>query len=455
MKVSNDPLQNAIDLALGRTGSARSILDGFNPQDVVGMKALYGNRHSELELFAKTTSAYEQVERATRAVSASAMLHGRAEPLLDPYHGLPTSLAQRIHQEITAAQEALFGVGRYGGDAARMAAEKGLLSFTSSSARWASGLLHHQDELQRLTGVRDARDFAKTLTTARAITEGVERLAPLGSLAGPLASSGAWAENTTLRDTMTKMSAFAGSLATTGPVSAATLASSHSLLGDWKTLPDLEPAYWRDPEVRVRRYRDADVDPGVIETNNDALIDVLVESGMVPGGRTRSGANVAVIQAGSVSVRVMGARARAGTYEAIDGFDTSLKAHIDMTLTEEVGPRWFVQHIDPKIVGATKERRQAALLAGEEAMPLIYYLDLGQLIDIVRDKRHWRFFEPTFLDAEVFSVNMRRLNTIRRPTMHGRKIDTIQILEAFVLVYQFNQAMARIGPLDAGWDDDI
>lgn len=91
------------------------------------------------------------------------------------------------------------------------------------------------------------------------------------------------ARNAAFEQTLLKMSALAGAIDTVGPLSPATDATFDSLLGKWRTRPDLPAEFWRRPSVRERYYRDADVDPWLVDADNAEVIEVFVESGVVEG----------------------------------------------------------------------------------------------------------------------------------------------------------------------------
>lgn len=118
-----------------------------------------------------------------------------------------------------------------------------------------------------------------------------------------------------IRDATTlRMSAFAGALDTFGPRALLGQAAFDALLGTWHTRPDLPPAFWRDRPTRERLYHDADVDPGLVDADSSAVVEVLVDSGVVEGKRTRTGVK-------AITTEI---RRRAGAPKKVDSADACL-----------------------------------------------------------------------------------------------------------------------------------
>jgi len=437
----------ALDLArqaMGPTGTLRAEMEALALRDQALTAAVMGVR-SPYDTIAKAVAAHDNFKARLAGVSFTGKPH-------DPYEGLAHTTARRIHEEIARAQESMLGIGGTIGRALQFEQQRDLLATAERNARWARGLLGAQEEIERLLGVGSRSALSTTLSAARSIADqvaGFDRPFGISERAATLAAQGA------LHDTMAKMSAFTGALGLTGPISQATGLSIDALLGHWRTLPDLPPGYWRDRDVRTRLYRDAEVDPGLIEADPGDVIDIVVGSGMAEGGLTRAGATVAIVPVGPIEVRITASRSKSRTFEMIDAFERELKSFVDAVLTELYGPEWFKQCFDAEAVDRAKEKRQAAQRAGEPWQPLIWFLDLGPLIGLVIRKANWPSFERYFGDKQIFDVNLRQLMTIRNPTMHARGTDHIQMIEAMVFINKFNVAMGRTEAIDEGWDSDI
>nr|MCU0733687.1 hypothetical protein [Hyphomonas sp.] len=117
--------------------------------------------------------------------------------------------------------------------------------------------------------------------------------------------------------TTIKMSLFAGAIDVLGPGAGCSQAAYAALLGGYSTPAMLDRPYWRDPRERARFYRDQDVDDGLIDADNAEIVQVLIESGVVEGRRTRAGTMTAVVEAGPVKLRIMASRPKVGAFGAI------------------------------------------------------------------------------------------------------------------------------------------
>lgn len=256
--------------------------------------------------------------------------------------------------------------------------------------------------------------------------------------------------------TTTKMSLFAGAIDVLGPGAGGSQVAYTALLGGYSTPAMLDRPYWRDPRERARYYRDQDVDDGLIDADNAATVQVLIESGVVEGRRTRAGTMTAVVEAGPVKLRIMASRPKMGAFGAIDAFENALRAFVSAKLEAVAGPNWFKQRVPGDIATRAKERRREAMRAGELQLPLIHYADLGDMIGVILRKDNWgEIFEMVFDRAEWLKVDLERLNTHRRPTMHSRPIEPVQLCEIVFTIRRLVGWMERDGAWDQGWDSDI
>jgi hypothetical protein len=262
-----------------------------------------------------------------------------------------------------------------------------------------------------------------------------------------------------LEGTALKMSVFAGGLDVFGARGLASQSAFDSLFGAWRTRPGLPPAFWHDRLVRRGFYREADVDAGLVDANNGALLEILIESGVVEGN-TSGKVITAQIQAGPVNVRVTASRPRVGAYRAISAFEVALRGFVAAKL--EVAHRaagadgrlWFNQRIPGNVKQRVRERRDAAKAAGEPMAHSLSFVDLGDFIAIVTQNINWSVFEPVFGSREGFRVDIERLNNIRRPAAHPRPIDPVQLAEAILTIHRLTAMIERDGGWDAAWDDD-
>ena len=253
-----------------------------------------------------------------------------------------------------------------------------------------------------------------------------------------------------------KMSVFAGSMDVLGPSASASLAAYHSLLGNYSSAAMIERPYWRDPRERARYYREQEVDDDLVDTDNATTVAVLVESGVVEGQLTRTGTLTAIVEAGPVRLRIIASRPKVGAFQAIDAFERELRSYISSKFDATVGPNWFKSRVPGAVVDLAKRRRREAMRNGEAQLSLIHFTELGDLLDIILRKDNWgEMFEVVFDRADGLRVDLSRLNANRRPTMHSRPIDPVQLCEVIFTIRRLVGWMERDGAWDQGWDDDI
>lgn len=463
MSTFNDSFGGTVDAATRRALDMARELELAGLTDPVRAAINDANRSRALQTMAMAAPAVSQLETVRRAAEAHdafmAKLGGTGalDPrtgmikLHDPYQALGLDAARRIHEQMEKMQRTIMGVGESVNHARMLAQQRDLLAMAERNTRWAKQLVDHQSELDRLLGMPGGM-FGTVLDGARAIAAQSDGIA-----AGIAKYNVGAAARERIEATMTRMAGLAGSLAMTGPLSAATLASTSALLGRWETRPDLPAEFYRDRAVRTRLYRDAEVDPVVIEADRSTLVEVMVDSGMTEGALTRLGTPVAVVRIGDEKVRIAASRPVPGAFVLIDTVDRTLKATIDATMRVHHGDDWLAQRLrkQPEALERLKLKRKAAMRGGEPRRDLVYYLDLGELMDIVNDNKNWPLFASVFADRDRFIVDMRRLNVIRRPTAHGRSIDQVQLLEVIVAANWLVAAMLRTGAIDEGWDSDI
>ena len=261
--------------------------------------------------------------------------------------------------------------------------------------------------------------------------------------------------------TALKLSAFGGSLDLFGPSAPAGQAAFDALFGRWHMRSDLPAGFFRDPAVRTRVYRDAEVDAGLVDASSAEVVELLVESGAVAGERV-GGRIRAVVEIGPLRMTVTAGRARHDAYRAIDGFEVALRAFVATRLASaceadgQDPAKWFTARVPGNIVSDAMRVRRDAYKAGEPKQPLISFTNLGELITIITTNRNWTaVFEPVFADRDGFKVDLQRLTAHRRPAMHARPIDGPRLAEILLMIRRLTASMEADGNWDAGWDDDI
>lgn len=284
----------------------------------------------------------------------------------------------------------------------------------------ALSTLHEQTlASMRASGLRDQQRLSEYLGLNRSITSGLDA-------------------------TMSKMSAYAGVYDMFGIAASATSDAYRSLFGEWHTRPDLPDVFWRDGRARRRMYRDADVDPGLVEANLNVAVEVVVESGLAGGLRSESSAT-AVFSVGEVSMSVRTGHIASDAHKMVGTFELQMREFIARKLSEKSGENWFKERAS-SLVGRAKDIRKQALQRGEEGLPLIHYVDLGDLATIIKSKSNWAdVFAEVFINQTDFDLDMQRLVAVRRPTMHFRPIDAVRLVELFIVIQRLSQQMRDDG----------
>ncbi|MFC0104429.1 Swt1 family HEPN domain-containing protein [Sphingopyxis terrae] len=256
--------------------------------------------------------------------------------------------------------------------------------------------------------------------------------------------------------TATKLSLFAGAIDVLGPASSSSQAALHAILGDYSaaTAP-IHRSYWSRPDERARYYREHNVDEGLVDAETEATVTALVETGVVEGTLSRRGSVTAIIEIGGVRMEISASRAKSGARDAIDAFENQLRRFIETHLAKEAGDKWFIQRVPGEIVARAKEKRREAVRAGETQLTLIHYLDLGELLTILQRADNWKIFGAIFDRKEWLNADIERLNALRRPAMHSRPIDAVQLVEVVTTIRRLAGWMERDPDWLSGWDDDI
>jgi len=336
-----------------------------------------------------------------------------------------------------------------------LAVERAQVDAITRAKQWAMGLEGRApDAVSRI--LKSTRSIEDQLGHLTRTATGIVQAGDLASRATRSLAVGGIHDTTVL-----KLATFAGSLDLLGPKSSAGQAALDSLLGTWRMRPDLPASFFRDPDTRVRVYREAEVDPGLIDADNAEVIEVLVESGAVSGERTATGTR-AFVDVGPLRMAITTRRARHDAFRAIDGFEVSLRAFVGTKLAAHLMARgedankWFTLRVPGSLVGEVKKVRREAYRAGEARQPLINFTNLGDLISIITSNRNWdEVFGAVFDDREGFKVDLQRLNAHRRPAMHARPIDGPRLAEILLTIRRLAAMMDANGAWTDGWDDDV
>jgi hypothetical protein len=242
-----------------------------------------------------------------------------------------------------------------------------------------------------------------------------------------------------LADTRLKVAALAGSADLLGFSAGTTVAAYARLFGEWRTRPDLPDRFWHDPDHRRGYYAEAEVDAGLIDATPETVVAVTIESGLA-GGISDGKTSVATFEIGGMSMQIRSANFLLDAFQAVDRFERTLRLMINQKLAALAGPRWFKQRVDEKMRDKALGNRAAAMANGERSEELICYLDLGDLTGILLRKDNWDgAFGHLFPNRERLTHDLQALVALRRPTMHARNLDGVQLVELMCVIRRLTQ----------------
>jgi hypothetical protein len=239
--------------------------------------------------------------------------------------------------------------------------------------------------------------------------------------------------------TRLKLSALAGASDILGFASRTSLGAYEQLFGDWRTRPDFPQRFWRDPATRRERYRQAEVDPGLIEAAPDAAVEVVIESGFATG-ISAGGISVVLLDIAGVSVQIRSSDPGGDAFRAITAFERVLRGFIVAKLEAVSGPKWFKQRVNGDICKKAYDNRAKALADGEREKAPIAYLDLGDLSKILLRGDNWDgAFGQVFPNQQRLRFDLEALIAGRRPTMHARSVDAVRLMELICIIRRLSQ----------------
>ncbi|PBC14720.1 hypothetical protein [Mesorhizobium loti] len=260
-----------------------------------------------------------------------------------------------------------------------------------------------------------------------------------------LSALGAETLSAGLQTTRLKLSALAGAGDVLGFAARSSFTAYEELFGNWHTRSDLPNRFWSDPEMRQRHYREAKVDPGLIETTSTGAIEVVIESGFAAGA-SEAGRSVALLDVAGLSVQIRSANPRNDAFSAIGFFERALRSFISKKMEAVGGPQWFKQRVGGEIRNKARDLRAAAMANGERDEALLSYLDLGDLMAIVLRADNWnQAFGYVFPNEQRLRLDLQALIATRRPTMHTRDVDAVRLVELICIISRLSQFMTGDG----------
>lgn len=231
--------------------------------------------------------------------------------------------------------------------------------------------------------------------------------------------------------------------------------SAETLLGRWHTALTLPKDYWRNTDHRRELYREAEVDEGLIEADPETAIELGISSGAIVGEIIEEGRYI-VGETASGLLTLTTSNLATDIFELVGSIETALRRLITDKLSEAAGPKWFKQRVPGPIFGKAKETRERALKAGEQNAPLIEFLTLGELMEIVLRTDNWdEVFEPIFRNREWFKRDIEVIGVARNPNAHYRANDSLRLTEAMIVWQRLSSYIENDGEwLAAGAEDE-
>lgn len=209
--------------------------------------------------------------------------------------------------------------------------------------------------------------------------------------------------------------------------------TAQTLLGHWHTELTLPNEYWRNFQARREFYREAEVDEGLIEADPETAIELGISSGAIVGEIIEEGRYV-VGQTASGLLTLTTSNLATDIFELVGTIETALRQLISRKLHAIAGPKWFKQRVSGAVLAKAKETRERALKAGEPNAPLIEFLTLGELMEIVLRTDNWdNVFEPIFRNREWFKRDIEVIGVARNPNAHYRANDSLRLTEAMIV----------------------
>jgi hypothetical protein len=115
--------------------------------------------------------------------------------------------------------------------------------------------------------------------------------------------------------------------------------------------------------------------------------------------------------------------------------ENEVRSIVALAMVSAFGDTWLESRAPSRLLRKLGVRRECAVLDGETEAPLLHYADFGDYIDLLSHNDNWDVvFSAIFDDYDGVISALRRLNIVRRPTMHSREIsdELLRILSSGV-----------------------
>jgi hypothetical protein len=132
-------------------------------------------------------------------------------------------------------------------------------------------------------------------------------------------------------------------------------------------------------------------------------------------------------------------------FDKIQRFESAIRRFIDDKMRAGFGENWVKQQTPPKMYDSWRDKKKAAIKAGEPDRPIIEYADFSDYRMIIERGDNWSaVFQPIFGRLEDVRESLQRLQPVRIATMHVRWLtlddEALLIFETKRLLKAFDRA---------------
>jgi Swt1-like HEPN len=132
-------------------------------------------------------------------------------------------------------------------------------------------------------------------------------------------------------------------------------------------------------------------------------------------------------------------------YDLLFNLETQLREYIVEVMTRKYGARWIRQRISGDMKQQWADKKEIAVSKGEDELPLIWYADFSDYIQIIIRKDNWNeLFESIFFNAIDIQASFQRLQPLRICTMHARPISREDLLLITVETHRILRAIGKL-----------
>lgn len=132
-------------------------------------------------------------------------------------------------------------------------------------------------------------------------------------------------------------------------------------------------------------------------------------------------------------------------YDLLFNLETQLREYIVEVMTRKCGAKWMKQRIPGDMRQQWVGKKEIAVSKGEGELPLIWYADFSDYVQIIIRKDNWNdLFESIFFNAIDVQASFQRLQPLRICTMHARPISQEDLLLITVETHRILRTIGKI-----------